>query len=196
MHTFKKKTASEKPCAFKSRHWNPSTSVLNTAKQEKAEWTSQRLAPPPSRQSLQRLCVSGSQGRQSRTGWTDGATERRMNHVVIPLARAPDKPWRSGWQVCASVCHRKLWLPPFKKKKTKKSWKKKCDAVLREDMYVTRARRPRRTPLLPWSGTPAGWRRRGSERTRLRPPGCGRAGGSGTGGETERGGVREQTSGA
>lgn len=47
---------------------------------------------------------------------------------------------------------------------------------------ATPGRRPRRSRLLPWSGTPAGWRRRGSGRRHPPPPGCGRAGGSGTGG--------------
>ena len=48
-------------------------------------------------------------------------------------------------------------------------------------------RPPQRSQPQQCSGTPAGWTRRGSGRTLLPPPGCGTAGGSGTGQEKKRG---------
>ena len=46
--------------------------------------------------------------------------------------------------------------------------------------------RPQRSPLLPYTETPAGWRRRESEQRPRRPPRCGTTGGSGTVTQDER----------
>lgn len=45
---------------------------------------------------------------------------------------------------------------------------------------------PQRSPLLPCTETPAGWRRRESEQKPRRPPRCGTTGASGTTTQNER----------